>query len=48
MTDATGLLPRPTAPQRWLALLLVSLAMFGNYYIYDALNPVGAMVPIET
>ncbi|MDZ3824514.1 MAG: MFS transporter [Pseudoxanthomonas sp.] len=25
---------------RWLALLLVSLAMFGNYYVYDALNPV--------
>ena len=35
----------PTAPssntrQRWWALLLVSLAMFGNYYAYDALNPV--------
>jgi len=41
MTDtATTILPRPTAPQRWLALLLVSLAMFGNYYVYDALNPV--------
>ncbi|TWT18686.1 major facilitator superfamily domain-containing protein 1 [Luteimonas marina] len=38
-TAATPL-PRPTAPQRWLALLLVSLAMFGNYYVYDALNPV--------
>ncbi|HRN62844.1 MAG TPA: MFS transporter [Luteimonas sp.] len=39
MTTTTTL-PRPTAPQRWLALLLVSLAMFGNYYAYDALNPV--------
>ena len=28
------------ARQRWWALLLVSLAMFGNYYAYDALNPV--------
>ncbi len=33
-------LPRPTPGQRWLALLFVSLAMFGNYYIYDALGPV--------
>ena len=30
----------PAASTRWLALLLVSLAMFGNYYVYDALNPV--------
>ena len=30
----------PTQSQRWWALLLVSLAMFGNYYAYDALNPV--------
>lgn len=30
----------PNAGQRWWALLLVSLAMFGNYYAYDALNPV--------
>ena len=41
MTEpASPALPRPSAPQRWLALLLVSLAMFGNYYVYDALNPV--------
>lgn len=33
-------LPRPTVAQRWTALVLVSLAMFGNYYIYDALGPV--------
>jgi MFS family permease len=30
----------PNARQRWWALLLVSVAMFGNYYAYDALNPV--------
>lgn len=33
-------LPRPTSSQRWMALILVSLAMFGNYYIYDSLGPV--------
>ncbi len=37
---ATAPLPRPSASQRWLVLVLVSLAMFGNYYVYDALNPV--------
>ena len=38
-TDAQAL-PRPSPMQRWLVLLFVSLAMFANYYIYDALNPV--------
>ncbi len=33
-------LPRPTPLQRWTALVLVSLAMFGNYYIYDSIGPV--------
>lgn len=35
--------PTPAAPTpayRWLALVFASLAMFGNYYVYDALNPV--------
>lgn len=36
----TTMLPRPSPMQRWLVLLFVSLAMFANYYIYDALNPV--------
>ena len=35
-TDPT----RPSTLQRWWVLLLVSVAMFGNYYAYDALNPV--------
>ncbi len=33
-------LPPPSPLQRWTALLFVSLAMFGNYYVYDALGPV--------
>ncbi|KFN50235.1 MFS transporter [Arenimonas composti] len=36
----TATLPRPTPAWRWAALVLASLAMFGNYYAYDALNPV--------
>ncbi len=39
-TNPAGNPPRASASTRWLALLLVSLAMFGNYYVYDALNPV--------
>lgn len=31
---------RPSTLHRWLVLLFISLAMFGNYYIYDALGPV--------
>jgi len=37
---ATADAARPPSSQRWGVLLLVSLAMFGNYYAYDALNPV--------
>ena len=41
MTDhAANVLPRPSPLQRWVALVLVSVAMFGNYYIYDAFGPV--------
>src|SRR5271165_231256 len=32
-------LPRPSQLYRWLVLIFVSLAMFGNYYVYDSINP---------
>jgi len=31
--------PQPSPLYRWLVLLFVSLAQFGNYYIYDSINP---------
>ncbi len=31
--------PQPSTFYRWMALIFVSLAMFGNYYIYDSINP---------
>jgi MFS family permease len=31
--------PTPTAGTRWTVLVLVSVAMFGNYYAYDAIAP---------
>jgi MFS family permease len=29
----------PPRPYRWVVLIFISLAMFGNYYIYDAISP---------
>jgi MFS family permease len=37
----------PTARHRWPVLLFVSLAMFGNYYAFDALNPVGPLLEAQ-
>ncbi len=31
--------PSPPGALRWIVLVLISLAMFGNYYIYDAISP---------
>ena len=31
--------PIPSRLYRWLVLIFLSLAMFGNYYVYDALSP---------
>jgi MFS family permease len=36
--------PEPGRGHRWLVLAFVSLAMFGNYYVFDALNPVGPLL----
>lgn len=32
-------LPNPSPLYRWLVLIVVSLAMFGSYYVYDAVSP---------
>ncbi len=34
----------PSAFLRWLALILISLAMFGNYYIYDSISPLADLL----
>jgi MFS family permease len=31
--------PEPPVLYRWVVLVFVSLTMFGNYYIYDCINP---------
>ncbi len=34
-----GARPEPTRLYRWMVLIFLSVAMFGNYYVYDALSP---------
>ena len=36
--------PLPSKAYRWLVLIFVSLAAFGNYYFYDALSPVADLL----
>ncbi len=31
--------PEPSRIYRWMVLIFLSIAMFGNYYVYDALSP---------
>jgi MFS family permease len=32
--------PKPTAFYRWIVLTFLSIAMFGNYYLYDCIAPI--------
>jgi MFS family permease len=36
--------PRPPAVYRWTVLVVISLAMFGNYYVYDAVSPIADLL----
>jgi MFS family permease len=48
MTDAqTAPRPEPPRAYRWLVLVCISAAMFANYYVFDALNPVGPYLERE-
>jgi MFS family permease len=37
-------LRKPPALLRWIVLLVISLAMMGNYYIYDCISPLADML----
>jgi MFS family permease len=36
--------PAPSRSYRWIVLLFLSLAMFGNYYVYDCIAPVADLL----
>ena len=42
MTEAQR--PEPTRLYRWMVLVFMSLAMFGNYYVYDCIAPVADLL----
>jgi MFS family permease len=39
-----SLKPPPPPPYRWAVLVVISLAMFGNYYVYDAVSPIADLL----
>ena len=41
---ATAMKPEPSKIYRWIVLVFVSLAMFGNYYIYDSISPLADLL----
>ncbi len=50
MTDSgnpTIVRPPPSTLYRWMVLVFVSLAMFGNYYVYDSMAPVFDLLTLE-
>jgi len=46
MADPTSAAPRPQPTRlfRWLVLVFISLAMFGNYYVYDCIGPLAPLL----
>ena len=40
-------LPRPSVFFRWAVLFFISLAMFGNYYVYDSIAPLADVLKTQ-
>jgi MFS family permease len=36
--------PEPSRMYRWIVLIVVSLTMFGNYYVYDCISPIADLL----
>jgi len=39
--------PAPSRGYRWAVLVLISLAMFGNYYVYDSISPLADVLKAQ-
>jgi len=39
--------PQPSPLFRWLVLIVISLAMFGNYYVYDSISPLADVLKAQ-
>lgn len=44
VAPAEQLRPEPTSFYRWMVLIVISLAMFGNYYVYDCIAPIADLL----
>jgi MFS family permease len=44
MTSPQPVRPLPPRAFRWTVLLFISLAMFGNYYVYDSISPLADLL----
>lgn len=44
MTDVPTANPQPSPAYRWLVLVVISVAMFGNYYVYDSIAPIADLL----
>ena len=51
MTDqqaaAEPIVPQPSSMYRWVVLVVISLAMFANYYVYDSIAPIADLLKSE-
>ena len=46
-TETLNEKPQPKGIIRWVVLVFISLAMFGNYYIYDSIAPIADMLKAD-
>jgi MFS family permease len=47
VSETAPLKIEPSKLMRWLVLLFISLAMFGNYYIYDSISPLADLLKTQ-
>lgn len=46
-TESVSELKPPTSWYRWLVFFFISMAMFGNYYIYDSISPLADLLKAQ-
>src|ERR1044071_1955606 len=44
---AAAIKPAPSRFYRWAVLAIISLAMFGNYYVYDCIAPIADLLATQ-
>jgi MFS family permease len=45
--DHAAAAPQPSSAYRWIVLVVISLAMFANYYVYDSIAPIADLLKSE-